>query len=80
MFNRHPHTEFMTPPRQGLEMAHFQIVFEGVTLAVSSSVRSDGCIEIEIGLGDPRQASRIIQALELKRAEDQARRRVALRR
>ena len=66
--------------RQGLEMAHFQIVHEGVTLAVSSSVRPDGCIEIEIGLGDPRQAARVIPAFELKRAGERARHRTALRR
>jgi hypothetical protein len=55
--------------RQGLEMAHFQIVHSGVTLAVCSRVRADGFIEIELGLGDPRQAARVISAAQLRQAE-----------
>ena len=58
---------------QGLEMAHFQIVHEELTLAVSSRLRRDGFIEIEIGVGDPRQAARVIPAAELRRAETSAR-------
>ncbi len=54
---------------EGLEMAHFQIVHAGVTLAVCSRLRPDGFIEIEIGLGDPRQAARVIPAAQLRRAE-----------
>ncbi len=54
---------------QGIEMAHFQIVHSGVTLAVCSRVRRDGFIESELGLGDPKQAARIIPAVELRRAE-----------
>ncbi len=57
----------------GLEMAHFQIVHQGVTLAVCSRLRPDGIIEIELGLGDPRQAARVIPAAELRRAEARAR-------
>jgi hypothetical protein len=53
----------------GLEMAHFQIVHEGVTLAVCSRVRSNGFIEIGLGLGDPRMAARVIPAAQLRRAE-----------
>ena len=63
---------------QGLEMAHFQIVFAGVTLAVSSRLRNDGFIVIELGLGDPRQAARVIPAAQLRQAEDRARRRHTL--
>jgi len=54
---------------QGLEMAHFQIVHEGVTLAVSSRLCRNGFIEIGLGLGDPRMAARVIPALPLRRAE-----------
>ena len=57
---------------QGLEMAHFQINHDGVTLAVCSRLRRDGFIEIELGLGDPRQAARVIPAAELRRAEARA--------
>ena len=57
---------------QGLEMAHFQIVFADVTLAVSSRLRKDGFIVIELGLGDPRQAARVIPAAELRQAEARA--------
>lgn len=60
---------------QGLEMAHFQIVHNGVTLAIASRLRRDGMIEVEIGLGDPRQAARVIPAVELRRAETGVRRR-----
>src|SRR5580658_8734097 len=42
---------------EGLEMAHFQIDHAGMTLAVCSRLRPDGFIEIEIGLGDPKQAA-----------------------
>jgi hypothetical protein len=54
---------------EGLEMAHFQITFEGVTLAISSRLRRDGLIEIEIAIGDSKQAARVIPAAELRRAE-----------
>ena len=54
---------------QGLEMAYFQIVHSGVTLAVSSRLRRNGFIEIGLGLGDPRQAARVIPAAQLRQAE-----------
>ena len=54
---------------QGIEFAHLQIVHAGVTLAVSSRVRADGFVEIEIGLGDPRQAARVITAAQLRTAQ-----------
>lgn len=54
---------------EGIEMAHFQIIYAGVTLAVCSRVRRNGFIEIEFGLGDPRQAARVIPAATLRRAE-----------
>ena len=65
---------------EGIEMAHFQIEHEGVTLAVCSRVRRDGFIEIEIGLGDPRQAARRVTAAELRRAETRSQGRGAARR
>ena len=58
---------------QGLEMAHFQIVHSGVTLAVCSRLRSNGFIEIGLGLGDPRQAARVIPEAQLRRAEARVR-------
>jgi hypothetical protein len=66
--------------RQGLEMAHFQIVHTGVTRAVSSRLRRDGVIEL--GLGDPRQAARMIPEAALRQAEarSQTRRGPAARR
>jgi hypothetical protein len=64
--------------RQGLELAHFQIVFKGVTLAVCSRLRKDGFIVIKLGLGDPRQAARVIPAAQLREAEAQARSRLHL--
>ena len=54
---------------QGIEMAHFQIVHEGVTLAVCSRIRRNGFIEIELGLGDPKQAARVIPAAQFRRDE-----------
>lgn len=62
---------------QGLEMAHFQIVHEGVTLAVSSRLRRDGRIVIDLGLGDPRMAARAIPAANLRAAEAASRARNA---
>jgi len=57
---------------KGLEFAHLQICFADVTLAISSRLRADGFIIIEIGLGDARQAARVIPAVQLRRAEAQA--------
>lgn len=57
---------------QGIEMAHFQIVHAGVTLAVCSRIRGDGFIEIGLGLGDPKQAGRVIPAAQLRQAEARA--------
>jgi hypothetical protein len=54
---------------QGIEIAHFQIVHSDITLAVCSRLRPDGFIEIELGIGDPRQAARFIPAAHLRRAE-----------
>lgn len=58
--------------RQGLEYAHLQISYAGVTLAICSRLRADGVIIIEVGIGDPRQAARVVPAAELRRAEAQA--------
>lgn len=55
--------------REGLEFAHLQIRFADVTLAIASCLRADGFIVIEMGLGDERQAARVITAVELRRAE-----------
>ncbi len=58
---------------QGLEFAHLQFCFAGVTLAVCSRLRLDGIIAIELGLGDPRQAARVVTAAEYRRAEARSR-------
>jgi hypothetical protein len=58
---------------QGLEFAHLQFCFAGVTLAVCSRLRADGFIAIEIGLGDASQAARVVTAAEYRRAEDRVR-------
>jgi hypothetical protein len=55
--------------QQGLEMAHFQILHAGVMIAVCSHLRADGVIEIGLGLGDPKQAARVIPAAHLRRAQ-----------
>ncbi len=51
----------------GIEMAHLQIVHAGITLAVCSRLRRDGLIAIELGLGDPKLAARIIPMARLRR-------------
>lgn len=58
---------------QGLEFAHLQICFTGITLAIASRLRPDGVIAIEIGLGDPKQAARVVMASEFRNAETKAR-------
>ena len=58
---------------QGIEMAHFQITYSGLTLAVSSRLRSNGFIEIELGIGDPKQAARFIPDNQLRQAEARVR-------
>lgn len=52
---------------EGIEMAHLQIVHVGVTLAVCSHLRRDGHIAIELGLGDPNLAARVIPMARLRR-------------
>ena len=54
---------------KGLEIAHLQIVFHGLTLAVCSRVRRDGIVEIEIGIGDPRLPKSTFTAAQLREAE-----------
>ncbi len=62
---------------QGLEFARFQFRFSGVTLAACSRLRPDGFIAIELGLGDPRQAARVVTAAQFRRAEAHAKSRRA---
>jgi hypothetical protein len=61
---------------KGLEIAHLQFVFHGVTLAVSSRVRRDGIVEIEIGIGDPRLPKSTFTAAQLREAEAASRARL----
>jgi hypothetical protein len=63
---------------EGLEMAHFQIVHGGVTLAVSYRLMTNGLIEIGLAMGDPKMDGRVIPAASLRRAEAVARSRSRL--
>jgi hypothetical protein len=54
---------------EGLEIAHLQFRFRDRLLAVCSRIRTDGFIEIELGLGDPKLSSRTITLRQLREAE-----------
>lgn len=54
---------------KGLEFTHLQIHFADTTLAIASHLRADGFIVVEIGLGDARQAARVIPAADHRRAQ-----------
>jgi hypothetical protein len=54
---------------EGLEIAHLQFRFRDRLLAVCSRIRTDGFIEIELGLGNPKIPSRIITLRQLREAE-----------
>jgi len=54
---------------KGLEIAHLQFAFRGLTLAVCSRVRRDGIVEIEMGLGDPRLPKSAFTAAQMRQAE-----------
>jgi hypothetical protein len=54
---------------KGLEIAHLQFVFRGLTLAACSRVRRDGIVEIEMGLGDPRLPRSCFTAAQMRQAE-----------
>ncbi len=54
---------------KGLEIAHLQFAFQGLTLAVCSRIRRDGIVEIELGLGDPRLPKSSFTAAQLREAE-----------
>jgi hypothetical protein len=58
---------------KGLEIEHLQFNFFGLTLAVSSRVRRDGLLEIEMGLGDPRLPARSFTAAQIRQAVAAAR-------
>ncbi len=62
---------------KGLEIAHLQFVFHGLTLAVCSRIRRDGIVEIEIGMGDPRLPKSAFTAAQLREAEAASRSRLA---
>ena len=61
---------------KGLEIAHLEFVFRGLTLAVCSRVRRDGIVEIEMGLGDPRLAKSSFTAAQMRQAEAASRARI----
>lgn len=54
---------------EGLEIAHLQFRFRDKLLAVCSRIRTDGFIEIELGLGNPKLPSRTITLRQLREAE-----------
>ncbi len=54
---------------KGLEIAHLQFVFRGLTLAVCSRVRRNGIVEIEMGLGDPRLPKSAFTAAQMQQAK-----------
>ena len=58
---------------KGLEIAHLQFAFRGLTLAVCSRVRRSGVVEIEMGLGDARLPASCFTAKQLRDAEAAAR-------
>ena len=61
---------------KGLEIAHLQFVFRGVTVAVCSRIRRNGIVEIEIGLGDPRLPKSAFTADQMRQAEAASRARL----
>ena len=58
---------------KGLEIAHLQFAFRGLTLAVCSRVRRDGAVEIELGLGDPHLPASTFTDKQFRDAEAAAR-------
>ncbi len=54
---------------EGLGIAHLQFRFRDRVLAVCSRIRTDGFIEIELGLGNPKLPSRFITLRQLRDAE-----------
>lgn len=54
--------------RKSLEVAHQQISFGGHHLAFSSRVNASGLIVLEIDVGDPRLADRLILEEDMRRA------------
>jgi hypothetical protein len=62
---------------KGLEIAHLQFVFRGLTLAVCSRIRRDGIVEIELGLGDPRLPKSSFTTAQMRQAEAASRSRIA---
>ena len=61
---------------KGLEIAHLQFVFHGMTLAVCSRVRRDGIVAIEIGVGDARLPKSVFTSAQLREAEAASRARM----
>ena len=60
---------------KGLEIAHLQFAFHGLTLAVCSRVRRDGLVELEIDVGDARLPKSVFTAAQLREAEAASRER-----
>ena len=54
---------------KGLEIAYLQFVFHRLRLAVCSRIRRDGCVKIEIGLGDPRLTKSAFTVDQMRQAK-----------
>jgi len=61
--------------RRGLEIAHQQIVFRGLHIAFSTRVTESGRLYVDLDLGDPTLADRLILECELKTAGNRIRQR-----
>ena len=59
----------------GLDVAHLQFEFFGLTVAACSRARRDGSVEIEAGLGDPALSSSVFTAGEMRAALEAGRQR-----
>jgi hypothetical protein len=59
--------------RRGVEVAHQQIRFRKHDLVFSSRIGRQGDLILELDVGDPRLAGRLVLEHELGRAERQAR-------
>jgi hypothetical protein len=54
---------------KGLEIAHLQFEFRGLTLAICSRLKKNGFIEIEVGIGNPSLTSHVITNADLRKSE-----------
>lgn len=58
---------------KSLEIAHQQIVFRDQHIALSTRISSNGTLIVDLDVGDPRLADRIVLEDELRRAAAEVR-------